>query len=454
MQAPSASYSMTVRLEIQNKPGMLGRVTSAIGKAGGDIGAIDLVQVGKSTITRDLTFKARDERHGQQVVDKIRAVQGVKVVNVSDRTFLMHLGGKIEVRGKMSVKTRDDLSMAYTPGVARVCMAIHQDPEKAYALTIKQNCVAVVTDGTAVLGLGDIGPSAAQPVMEGKALIFKEKGNVDAWPLVLDTQDPDQIVRIVKAIAPNFGGINLEDIAAPACFGIEQRLIDELDIPVMHDDQHGTAIVVLAGMINAAKVVNKDLKKLRIVVSGAGAAGTAVAKLLVAAGVKDIILIDRVGAIFKGRAGLNSHKAELAELTNPRMEAGGLAEAMRGADAFVGVSGKGLLKAEYVANMAEKGIVFALANPDPEILPDEAWNAGAAVIATGRSDFPNQINNALVFPGIFRGALDKGVKKITEATKLRAARALAELVAKPTAEKIIPDLLDKRVVKAVAGAVR
>lgn len=363
-------------------------------------------------------------------------------------------GARIETKARVKLRGKSDFSLWYTPGVGAASLHLAKHPKDARTMSIKQNSVAIVSDGSAVLGLGNIGPYGALPVMEGKALIFKEKGGVDAWPLVLDTQDPDEIVRIVKAIAPNFGGINLEDIAAPACFGIEQRLIDELDIPVMHDDQHGTAIVVLAGMINAAKVVNKDLKKLRIVVSGAGAAGTAVAKLLVAAGVKDIILIDRVGAIFKGRAGLNSHKAELAELTNPRMEAGGLAEAMRGADAFVGVSGKGLLKAEYVANMAEKGIVFALANPDPEILPDEAWNAGAAVIATGRSDFPNQINNALVFPGIFRGALDKGVKKITEATKLRAARALAELVAKPTAEKIIPDLLDKRVVKAVAGAVR
>lgn len=363
-------------------------------------------------------------------------------------------GARIETKARVKLRGKSDFSLWYTPGVGAASLHLAKHPKDARIMSIKQNSVAIVSDGSAVLGLGNIGPYGALPVMEGKALIFKEKGGVDAWPLVLDTQDPDEIVRIVKAIAPNFGGINLEDIAAPACFGIERRLIDELDIPVMHDDQHGTAIVVLAGMINAAKVVNKDLKKLRIVVSGAGAAGTAVAKLLVAAGVKDIILIDRAGAIFKGRAGLNSHKAELAELTNPRMEAGGLAEAMRGADAFIGVSGKGLLKAEYVANMAEKGIVFALANPDPEILPDEAWNAGAAVIATGRSDFPNQINNALVFPGIFRGALDKGVKKITEATKLRAARALAELVAKPTAEKIIPDLLDKRVVAAVARAVR
>src|SRR5437870_10881837 len=279
INAPSASYSVTVRLEIENKPGMLGKVTSAIGKAGGDIGAIDLVEVGKTTITRDLSFKASDERHAQQVVEKIRSVAGVSVVNVSDRTFLMHLGGKIEVRGKVAVKTRDDLSMAYTPGVARVCMAIHADPEKAYALTIKQNCVAVVTDGTAVLGLGDIGPRAALPVMEGKALLFKELANVDAFPLCLATKDPDEIVMIVKAVSPVFGGINLEDISAPRCFEIEDRLKKELDIPVFHDDQHGTAVVVLAALINALKIVKKKMGGIRVVFTGAGASGIATAKL-------------------------------------------------------------------------------------------------------------------------------------------------------------------------------
>ncbi|MFI5260497.1 MAG: NADP-dependent malic enzyme [Candidatus Paceibacteria bacterium] len=363
-------------------------------------------------------------------------------------------GARIETKAKVKLTKREDFSLWYTPGVGAAASHLAKHPEDARKISIKQNSVAIVSDGSAVLGLGNIGPYGALPVMEGKAHIFKEKGNVDAWPLVLDTQDPDEIVRIVKAIAPNFGGINLEDIAAPACFDIERRLIEELDIPVMHDDQHGTAIVVLAGMLNAAKVVKKDFKKLKIVISGAGAAGTAVAKLLAAAGVKDIILLDRTGAIYAGRPDLNAHKAELAALTNPRKVSGGLAEAMFNADAFVGVSGKGLLKAEHIALMAPKGIVFALANPDPEILPPEAKEAGAAVIATGRSDYPNQINNALVFPGIFRGALDKGVKKITEATKLRAARALAALVATPSASKIIPDLLDKRVVKAVASAVR
>lgn len=363
-------------------------------------------------------------------------------------------GARIETKGRVKLRGKSDFSLWYTPGVGIASLHLAKHPEDARKMSIKKNSVAIVSDGSAVLGLGNIGPYGALPVMEGKALIFKEKGGVDAWPLVLDTQDPDEIVRIVKAVAPNFGGINLEDIAAPACFEIERRLVEELDIPVMHDDQHGTAIVVLAGMLNAAKVVKKDFKKLKIVISGAGAAGTAVAKLLFAAGVKDIILLDRTGTIYAGRPDLNEHKIVLAMLSNPRNIIGGLVEAMAGADAFVGVSGKGLLKAEHVALMAPKGIVFALANPDPEILPDEAKSAGAMVIATGRSDYPNQINNALVFPGIFRGALDKGVKKITEATKLRAARALAALVAKPTVVKIIPDLLDARVVKAVANAVR
>src|SRR5207249_4715102 len=301
INAPSASYSVTVRLEIDNKPGMLGKVTSAIGKAGGDIGAIDLVEVGKTTITRDLSFKASDERHAQQVVEKIRSVAGVSVVNVSDRTFLMHLGGKIEVRGKVAVKTRDDLSMAYTPGVARVCMAIHDDPQKAYTLTIKQNAVAVVTDGTAVLGLGDIGPKAAIPVMEGKALLFKEFAGVDAFPLCLATKDVDEIVGIVRAVSPLFGGINLEDISAPRCFDIEDRLRKDLDIPVFHDDQHGTAVVVLAALINALKVVKKKLSDVRVVFAGAGASGIATAKLLMAVGCRHIIGCDRTGALYAGR---------------------------------------------------------------------------------------------------------------------------------------------------------
>ena len=323
LNAPTASHSLTVRLQILNKPGMLGKVTSAIGKGGGDIGGIDLVEVGRTTITRDLTFKASDERHGGQVVERLRALEGVTVVNVSDRTFLMHLGGKIEVRGKMPVKTRDDLSMAYTPGVARVCMAIHHDPEKAYTLTIKQNTVAVVTDGSAVLGLGDIGPSGAQPVMEGKALIFKEFAGVDAFPICLATKDVDEIVMIVKAIAPVFGGINLEDISAPRCFEIEERLQRDLDIPVFHDDQHGTAVVVLAAMINALKLVKKKMSDVRFVFTGAGASGIATAKLLMKAGAKHIVGCDRAGAIYKGRKeNMNSMKEWFAAAHEPARDQG------------------------------------------------------------------------------------------------------------------------------------
>lgn len=362
-------------------------------------------------------------------------------------------GARVETKARVKLKNKKDIALWYTPGVGAASTYLAKHPQEARRMSIKKNSVAIVSDGSAVLGLGNIGPYGALPVMEGKALIFKEMANVDAWPLVLDTQDPEEIIAVVKAIAPNFGGINLEDIAAPACFEIERRLIKELDIPVMHDDQHGTAIVVLAGLINAAKVVKKNLKKSKVVISGAGAAGTAVAKLLLAAGIEDIVLLDRAGIISSARRDLNAAKKELAKITNPRDVSGDLGDAMKDADVFIGLSGRGLLKHEHVANMSKKGIVFALANPVPEILPDEATAAGAAVVATGRSDFPNQINNALVFPGLFRGALDKGVKKITEKTKLAAARALAALIARPTAKNIIPDLLDKRVVKAVAKAV-
>ena len=455
MQAPSASYSLTVRLEIVNKPGMLGRVTSAIGKAGGDIGAIDLVVVGKSTITRDITFKARDEPHGQQVVDAIRAVQGVKVVNVSDRTFLMHLGGKIEVRGKMSVKTRDDLSMAYTPGVARVCMAIHHDPEKAYALTIKQNAVAVVTDGTAVLGLGDIGPSAAQPVMEGKALIFKEFAGVDAFPVCLATTDTDEIVAIVKAIAPVFGGINLEDISAPRCFDIETRLQRDLEIPVFHDDQHGTAVVVLAALLNALKIVKKRLSDARIVFTGAGASGIATAKLLMRAGAQHIIACDRAGALYRGRVdNMNPMKEWFAKHTNEKKLRGSASDALQGADVFIGLSGPGVVALKDIKAMGRDPIVFAMANPIPEIQPEEA-GPHVKVMATGRSDYPNQINNSCCFPGFFRGMLDVRARRVNDQMKLAAANALAELVgrAELDPEYITPSMFDRRVVPAVAEAV-
>src|SRR6202158_2229061 len=369
---PVASYSLTVRLRIANQPGMLGKVTSAIGEAGGDIGGVGLVEAGSKEMTRDIGFKASDEAHGQAIVDRLRTVPGVTVVNVSDRTFLMHLGGKIEVNGRVTVKTRDDLSMAYTPGVARVCMAIHDDPEKVSHLRIKQHTVAVVTDGSAVLGPGDIGPNGAQPVMEGKALIFKEFAGVDAFPLCLNTKNVDEIVMIVKAIAPVFGGINLEDISAPRCFEIEERLQRELDIPVFHDDQHGTAVVVLAALINALKVVGKKLSDVRIVFTGAGASGIATAKLLMLEGARHIIGCDRAGAIYRGRTdNMNSMKQWFAEHTNAEGLRGSAGEALKGADVFIGLSGPGVVSLKDIQTMNRDPIVFAMANPTPEIMPEE-----------------------------------------------------------------------------------
>ena len=455
INAPTASHSLTVRLTIQNKPGMLGKVTSAIGKGGGDIGAIDLVEVGKNTITRDISFKTSGERHGQQVVERLRGLDGIDVVNVSDRTFLMHLGGKIEVRGKMPVKTRDDLSMAYTPGVARICMAIHHDPEKAYTLTIKQNTVAVVTDGSAVLGLGDIGPSGAQPVMEGKALIFKEFAGVDAFPICLATKDVDEIVMIVKALAPVFGGINLEDISAPRCFEIEERLQRELDVPVFHDDQHGTAVVVLAALLNALRIVRKELGDISVVVCGVGAAGTATIRILRSVGVRHILGVDEHGILAPGRsAGMDPMKARVAQDTNPEGRQGTLGDAVRGADVFIGLSVPGVLRPEDVKAMARDPIVFAMANPVPEIMPEEV-EPTVRVMATGRSDYPNQINNVLCFPGFFRGLLDSRARTVNDEMKLAAARALAGCVARNelSAEYIIPSVFNKTVAPAVAEGV-
>jgi malate dehydrogenase (oxaloacetate-decarboxylating) len=452
--APVASYSLIVRVRIVNIPGMLGKVTSAIGAEGGDIGAIDIVDVG-SQVTRDISFKASDEAHGQRITEKIRGIEGVTVVNVSDRTFLMHLGGKIQVNGRVVVKTRDDLSMAYTPGVARVCMAIHDDPEKAYTLTIKQNTVAVVSDGSAVLGLGDIGPNGAQPVMEGKALIFKEFAGVDAFPLCLNTKNVDEIVMIVKAIAPVFGGINLEDISAPRCFEIEERLQRELDIPVFHDDQHGTAVVVLAAMINALKVVGKKMSDARFVFTGAGASGIATAKLLMVEGAGHIIGCDRAGAIYRGRKdNMNSMKQWFAEHTNQEVFRGSAGEALKGADVFIGLSGPGVVSLKDIQTMNRDAIVFAMANPTPEIMPEEA-GPYVRVMATGRSDYPNQINNSCCFPGFFRGMLDVRARSVNEEMKLAAAHALASIVgdAERNEEYITPSMFDPRVVPAVAAAV-
>jgi malate dehydrogenase (oxaloacetate-decarboxylating) len=453
--APSASYSLTVRVAIQNRPGMLGKVASAIGDAGGDIGAVDLVESQRKDIIRDITINARDSQHGTQIVDRLKRVPGVRVINISDRTFLMHLGGKIEVRSKVPVRTRDDLSMAYTPGVARVCLAIAGDRQRAFSLTMKHNTVAVVTDGTAVLGLGDIGPEAALPVMEGKVMLFKEFANVDAFPLCLATKDTDKIIDTVKYLAPGFGGINLEDIAAPRCFEIEERLRKELDVPVFHDDQHGTAVVVLAALLNALRIVKKDLKKLRVVVTGVGAAGTATIKILLSSGVKDIVGVDEFGAIHKRRAqGMDFMKRWVAAATNPRQLTGKLSEVIERADVFIGLSVPGILTVRDVKRMARDPIVFAMANPDPEIRPEDA-ERHVRVMATGRSDYPNQINNVLCFPGFFRGLLDSRARTVNDEMKVAAARAIAACVGRRELgeEYIIPSVFNKNVAAAVAQAV-
>ena len=434
---------------------MLGELTTAIGRAGGDIGAIDIVSVSRDSVIRDLTVNAASSKHGEEIIGAVRDIDGVEVINISDRTFLMHIGGKIEVVSKMPLKTRDDLSMAYTPGVARVCEAIHQDPEKAFTLTIKKNTVAIVSDGTAVLGLGDIGPAAAMPVMEGKAMLFKEFAGVDAFPICLSTKDPDEIVRTIKAIATGFGGINLEDISAPRCFEIEDRLKEELDIPVFHDDQHGTAVVVLAALINALKIVGKKMADLKVVVSGVGAAGVACTKIIMAAGVTNIIGCDQQGAIHEGRREhMNWVKDWYARNTNPNEEQGTIHDVIKGADVFLGLSVPGVISVEDVKQMAEKPIVFAMANPTPEIMPEDA-EPHVAVMATGRSDYPNQINNVLCFPGIFRGALACRASRINEAMKLAAANAIAGIIREEELhpEYIVPSVFDKRVAEAVARAV-
>jgi malate dehydrogenase (oxaloacetate-decarboxylating) len=451
---PSASFSTTIRVRLENHPGAFAALASAIGEAGGLLGAIDLVRVERETKVRDVTVQANDAHHAEEIVDAVRALDGVRVLHVSDRTFLLHLGGKIEVAAKSPLKTRDDLSMAYTPGVARVSQAIADDPSKVWSLTVKQHAVAVVTDGTAVLGLGDIGPEAALPVMEGKALLFKEFGGVDAWPICLDTRDPDEIVATVKAIAPGFGGVNLEDISAPRCFEIERRLRDELEIPVFHDDQHGTAVVVLAALLNAARVVGKGLRDLRVVVTGVGAAGTATTRMLLAAGVGEVTGCDREGALYPGRPGLTSVKAEYAALTNSRGRRGTADELLEGADVYVGLSGPGAVSPDAVRSMAPGAIVFAMANPTPEVAP-ELIEEAVAVVATGRSDYPNQINNVLAFPGIFRGALDVRASAITEEMELSAAEAIAEVIPRDhlAADYIVPSVFDRDVAPAVAAAV-
>lgn len=452
----SAAGSITMRVKLDKSVlGAFAELTATIEKLGGDIGASDISKSARDYLFRDITIYTRGPEHAEVITKAVNELPGTSVEKVSDRTFLMHLGGKIEVVPRFPLKTRDDLSMAYTPGVARVCMAIHDKPEDAFNLTIKKNTVAIVSDGTAVLGLGDIGPEAAMPVMEGKAMLFKEFGAVDGFPICLDTKDTEEIIKAVKNIAPTFGGINLEDISAPRCFEIEERLKQELDIPVFHDDQHGTAVVLTAAMINALKIVKKKPQNLKIVLVGTGAAGVACTKMLLNFGVKNIIGFDSKGALHKGRDDLNPMKQWYAENTNPEGETRDVHEAMEGADVFIGLSRPGLICADDVKRMAKDPIIFAMANPTPEIMPEEAQGV-AAIIATGRSDYPNQINNVLCFPGIFRGALDCMATDINEDMKLAAAHAIADVISDDGLhpDYIIPSVFDSHVAAAVAEAVK
>ena len=451
-RTPGVAYSITVRSEYPNEPGMLGKITSAIGNAGGSAQGVDVVQISKGRMIRDFTVNTYGHDHAIEIVEAIRAVDTVNIRSVSDQTFLLHVGGKIEMRSNVSVTTRDDMSKAYTPGVGRVCMAIHEDPNAVWALTGKGHTVAVVSDGSAVLGLGDIGPEASLPVMEGKALLFKEFGGVDAWPIVLDSRDTEEIVNIVKAIAPGFGGINLEDISAPRCFEIEERLKTELDIPVFHDDQHGTAVVVLAGLINALKIIRKKPKDLRIVVAGVGAAGTACTKILQNYGVRNIIGYDRQGALNRHRDyGGNIVKQWFANNTNPSDFTGTLAEGLVGADMLLGLAGPNMVTREQLVKMDSDAIVFALSNPDPEIFPEDIPE-NVRIMATGRTDYPNQINNSLCFPGLFRGVLDVRASEINDDMKIAAATAIAGVIpdANISEDFIIPSVFDRNVARRVA----
>jgi malate dehydrogenase (oxaloacetate-decarboxylating) len=454
MAFSAIGYTLIMRLEMPVGAGVFGMVAAAIGDAGGIIGAVDMRSVGKTHVTRDVSVTVASDAVSNAVRASIERLDGVRLVSISDSTFLAHLGGKITVEPKIPVKTRTDLSKVYTPGVARIALAIAAEPNKAFQLTIKRNSVAVVTDGTAVLGLGDIGPLAAAPVMEGKCMLFKQFANIDAFPICLDTKDVDEIVNTVANIAPIFGGINLEDISAPRCFEVERRLQDRLSIPVMHDDQHGTACVILAALYNAAIVVNKRMEDLTVVVAGSGAAGTATMKMLLEAGVRDVIPVDRAGALNRTDQYDNSHWSWLAEHTNRENRRGSLSEVLKGADVFIGVSAPNILRPDDLRRMARDPIVFAMANPTPEIMPDVAAPY-VAVMATGRSDYPNQVNNLLAFPGIFRGALDSRASRITDGMKLAAARAIAAIItdAERGPEYVVPSVFDTRVVDAVAHAV-
>ena len=454
MAATPSSYSITMRLYTAPDHGVIGTVATCIAEAGGIVTAIDMAESRHDRLVVDVTCSAANEEHSLELVAAVEAIAGVEVHKVSDRTFLLHIGGKIEVASKVPLRNRDDLSMAYTPGVGRVSAALAANPDDIPKLTIKGNSVAVVTDGSAVLGLGNIGPGAALPVMEGKAALFKRFADIDAWPICLATQDVDEIVKAVEMIAPGFGGINLEDIAAPRCFEVEARLRESLDIPVFHDDQHGTAIVVLAALTNALRCVHKRLEDVRVVVSGGGAAGSAIVTLLLAGGARDVIVSDRDGLLSRDDTSLSPAHVELASRTNPRQVRGSLQDALVDADVFIGVSAPGVLDAEWIPSMAKDPVVFALANPDPEVDPAEAAKY-AAVVASGRSDYPNQINNVLAFPGVFRGLLDARAHEVTVEMLLRAAEAIAHVVTDEEINPsfIIPSVFHPDVPKAVAAAI-
>ena len=451
----SASHSIIIRIRMPNQSEVLSQLLTIISDLGGQIGAIDIIKAEEGIITRDITISTSGEEHVHKIINALETLEAVQIRHMSDRTFLIHLGGKIEVKSKIPIIHRDDLSMAYTPGVARVCEAIKEKPEKALNLTIKHNSVAIVSDGTAVLGLGDIGPLAAIPVMEGKAMLMKEFANIDAFPICLDTKKIDEIVETVKNISPVFGAINLEDISAPRCFAVERQLKETLDIPVFHDDQHGTAAVMTAALINSLKIVNKKLKNIKVIFNGVGAAGTACTKMLLNLGVKNIIGCDRNGALVKTRNDLSEAKHEYAEMTNPDNETGSLYDVIKGADVFVGLSAPNILSVDDLKKMNNKAIVFAMANPTPEIMPEVA-KPYVAIIATGRSDYPNQINNLLAFPGIFRGALDCVARDITDEMNLAAAYAIANIIDDKclSPDYIVPSVFNKDVVKAVAKAVK
>ena len=455
MSRPTAAFSATLEVDLAHEPGTLGRLCTAIGDVGGNIRSLKgFGKVSGASLREEVIVDASSEAHVLEICAAVDGLDGVSVISATDRTFKLHEGGKLETVSRIALNDNDDLSMAYTPGVARVCMAIYENPALAHELTIKRNTVAIVSDGTAVLGLGNIGPAAAMPVMEGKALLFKEFAGVDAFPICLDVSSPDEIVETVIRLAPTFGGINLEDIAAPGAFEVEARLREALDIPVFHDDQHGTAVVALAALENSIRIVGKEMANLSCVILGAGAAGVAIAKILLGRGVADVIVCDRQGPIHAGREGLNDAKQWLADNTNVNGVSGTVSIAMAGSDVFMGVSGPGLVTREDVASMAKRPIVFAMANPDPEISPEEIGDI-AAVVATGRSDYPNQINNVLAFPGIFRGAFDARATDITENMKIAAARAIAAAVSSDdlAPDLVIPTAFDRSVVPAVATAV-